>query len=390
MAKISKSVKKQILNIAFLLLLIGLTLFVLLRSNTELNFENIGNFIARSNKWLLTAAVACMFAATFCEGLSLYIISRRFGHKCKLRSAMVYSSADIYYSAITPSASGGQPASAYYMVKDGMSVGTASFTLVFNVIAYTAAIIVLGIAAFIIRPAMITTFDFLPKLLIILGLVVQTLLMLFFIACLVCHKAVLKLGNGIITLLTKLKIVKRPEKWRDKLKTEISKYKDCGKVIRQHKLLFVQALIINIGQRGARVLISCFVCLAADPAAPFWDVFVLQSFLIVGYTSIPLPGGVGIFEYLYINLYAGLFTKDFILSAMMIVRTITYYLSMLVTGLITLTYHIYLMRRAKKIAADAPASNESASGLPEEQKEEDGEKAGEEEEKNKTEESEAL
>lgn len=377
MAKISKSVKKQILNVAFLLLLIGLTLIVLLQSNSELNFENIGNFIASSNKWFLAAAVGCMFVATFCEGLSLYVISRKFGHKCKLWSAMVYSSADIYYSAITPSASGGQPASAYYMVKDGMSVGTASFTLVFNVIAYTAAIVVLGIAALIIRPAMISTFGILPQLLIILGLVVQTLLMLFFIACLVCHKAMLKLGNGLISLLSKMKILKRPEKWRDKLETEIGKYADCGKVIRKHKLLFLQALIINIGQRGARVIISCLVCLAADPSASFWDIFVLQSFLIVGYTSIPLPGGVGIFEYLYINLYAGLFSKEFILSAMMIVRTITYYLSMLLTGLITLTYHIYIMRRVKTAPAAESVAEEGETSEPEaepsEQTEENGE-----------------
>ena len=82
------------------------------------------------------------------EALSIYLISRQLGHKGRLLSAMVYSSADIYYSAITPSASGGQPAAAYYMHKDGMNVGTASFTLVFNVVAYTAAFLVLAVAVF--------------------------------------------------------------------------------------------------------------------------------------------------------------------------------------------------------------------------------------------------
>ena len=38
---ISKSARKQIFNILFLLVLIGITLFILLTSNRELNFENI-------------------------------------------------------------------------------------------------------------------------------------------------------------------------------------------------------------------------------------------------------------------------------------------------------------------------------------------------------------
>ncbi len=359
MKKISRSIKKQLLNIAFLLLLIVLTLVVLFKSNSELNFQNIGKFISESNKWLLFAAVCCMFLATACEGFSLYIISRRFGHKCKIGSAMVYSAADIYYSAITPSASGGQPASAYYMVKDGMSVGTASFTLVFNLIAYTAALVILGIIAIFIRPHMLSQFEFFPQFLIIIGLVVQTILLAFFLACLFCHRVVLKAGNGIITFLNKIKLIKNTEKWRTKLLNETTKYSDCLKVIRKHKLLFLEALIVNMGQRVFRVLISCFVCLAADPNAPFWDVFVLQSFLIVGYTSVPLPGGVGVFEYLYLKLYTIAFDSQFIALSMMIVRTITYYLSMIVTGLLTLGYHIYIMRRKPVVA---PENNDGADG----------------------------
>ena len=44
---ISKRAKKQIFNILFLLVLIGVTLFILFRSNRELNFSDIGKFIKR-------------------------------------------------------------------------------------------------------------------------------------------------------------------------------------------------------------------------------------------------------------------------------------------------------------------------------------------------------
>ena len=110
---LSKNTKKQLINILFLAVLIGVTLFILFTSNRELNFENIKDFILRCNPWLIVAAFVCMLLFIAFEGLSLHLISRRLGYKPKLSSSMVYSSADIYYSAITPSASGGQPASAY-------------------------------------------------------------------------------------------------------------------------------------------------------------------------------------------------------------------------------------------------------------------------------------
>ena len=134
----NKKARNQLLSFLFLFVLIAVTLTVLALSYQELNFENIFDFIKNSKWWLLIIAVFCMIAGVVFEGLSLFVISRKLNNKGKVLPCIAYSSADIYYSAITPSASGGQPASAYYMVKDGMSAGSASFTLVFNTVAYTA------------------------------------------------------------------------------------------------------------------------------------------------------------------------------------------------------------------------------------------------------------
>ena len=271
---------------------------------------------------------------------------------------MVYSSADIYYSAITPSASGGQPASAYYMVKDGMDAGATTFTLVFNLIAYTAAILVIGVLAFIFRPRMFPHFEFFVKFLIIAGIVLQTLLLGFFIACMWCHKAVLKVGNGLISLLARMKIVKNTEKWRGKLTDEVEKYRLSFMEIRKHRALFFQALLLNVAQRVSQVLITCFVCTAADPGASFVDLFAMQAFVLLGYNSIPLPGGVGAFEYLYLNIYTLRFDNTFIVVAMMVTRVISYYLCMALSGVVTLVYHIRLIKRKRQEIPREKSENE--------------------------------
>ena len=345
---ISKRAKKQIFNILFLLVLIGVTLFILFRSNRELNFSDIGKFIKSSNPWLLAAAFVCMLLFIVFEGLSIHLISKRLGYKNRLLSSMVYSSADIYYSAITPSASGGQPASAYYMVKDGIDPGATTFTLVFNLIAYTAAILVIGAAAFIIRPHMFSRFGFWIKFLVAAGLIVQSLLLAFFIACMRCHKAVLGCGNGLISFLHKLKIVKNTEKWRAKLTDEVEKYRTSFEEIKKHRALFFEALILNIAQRVSQILITCFVCLAADMQAPLADVFVMQAFVLIGYNSVPLPGGVGAFEYLYLHIYGLHYQNAFILSAMMVTRGISYYICIAVSGIMTLAYHVTVLKRKER------------------------------------------
>lgn len=362
MKKLSKK-QKLIVNICFLLVLIGVTLAILFTSNKELNFKNIADYIKTGNPWYLCAAVACMLAIVVLEGFSLFLIVRKLGFKGKAAKAMAYASIDAYYSAVTPSATGGQAAAAVYMVKDGMTAGSASFTFVFRAVTFTSAYVILTAAAFIIKPSLFLQLDFWPQFFIILGVATQLLLVGFFIALLLCHRTILRIGNGIISLLHKMRIIKKKEKWRTKLIKEIAKYANCVKQIKKHKMLFVNVLLLNLGEHVLRVLISVFVCLAADGSASFCDIFVLQCFLLVGYSSIPLPGGVGIFEFLYLNIYKLAFSeKQFLLSAMMIMRTISYYLCMLVTGAVSLIYHVITVRRKK---GETPETEPSSAQLPE-------------------------
>lgn len=349
--KASKQVKKQLLNILFLVLLIGVTLVIVFVVNKDaFSFRDLGEFLsACGNRWYwLIAALAASALFVVFEGASLFFILRGLGEKPKIFSSLIYSTSDVYYSAITPSATGGQPASAFYMVKDGVGAGKASFSLVFNLIGYTAAILVIGCAALIIRPSYFGLIDhWFMRLLIILGFVLQGILLAFFIACMFCGSAVKKLGNGTVSLLTKIRLVKKPEKWRKKIADEVEKYKECRHAIREKPFMTVANFLFNLLQRTSHVLVSCFVCLAARPASNFWDLFALESLVLIGYNSVPLPGGVGAFESLYINIYGiGIgFDDAFILSAMMVTRFISYYLRMIVCGVLTLAYHVHLVRK---------------------------------------------
>ncbi|MCQ4775571.1 flippase-like domain-containing protein, partial [Lacrimispora saccharolytica] len=89
----------------------------------------------------LLLAVSGMFGFIFFEGMALTVIVRSLGYPAKHRQGFVYSAGDIYFSAITPSASGGQPASALFMIRDGIPTTAVMAALLLNLIMYTMVII---------------------------------------------------------------------------------------------------------------------------------------------------------------------------------------------------------------------------------------------------------
>ena len=355
----TKKVKKQIINIAFLVVLIGVTFTVIFVSQ-DINIHDIGQFLYNCNPWYIVGAFGGMLGYIIFEAISLHIIARKLGHKSKFTSSIAYSTSDLYYSAITPSASGGQPASAFYMMRDGMSGGTAGFTVLFNIISYTAATILVGLFGVIACPGMFGQIGhWLAKTLVIVGFVIQLALLALLLLCLFRARVILKIGNWGITLLSKMHIVKKTDKWRGKLDGVVTKYRACRTVIKKHPMLFVNALLLNTAQRVSQTLIPCFVIMASplfgEVNVSFLELFCMQAYVMIGYNSIPLPGGTGVYEYLYPNVFGiGFADMTFVLSAMMVSRAISFYISMVVTGLYTLVYHAVGIKKIKDEGGTPP------------------------------------
>ena len=368
MAKMNKKTKRLLINLGIVAALVAITLAVLFVSQKdELNFGQIKEYFKNGNPVWIVGAFACMIMFTVFEGISIWFIARFFGSKPNMISTTAYSAANGFYSAITPTAAGGQPAAVFYMSRDGMSPGKASFAILLNTIGYTAAIFAVGIAALCINPALFgginTVF---AKVLVILGAVIQLGLLGLYIGGMFFGKAIIKLGNGIVTLLHKIRIVKHPEKWRAKIEDEVTKYGECRQILKEKPLVIFTTLIFNILQRAAQTLIPCFVCLAIDPEAPFLEIFALQAFVLFGYNSVPLPGGVGAYEYLFMNIYGQLFPENsFVLLVLMISRLFSYYLSLIWSGVFTLTYHMVKVKKVKEeTAAEEPIEENNADEQP--------------------------
>ena len=292
MSDMKKNVKKQILNISFVVVLVAVTMIALLNSNKELNFQSLGDFFSECNYWYLIGAFIFFLAFVFFEAFSLHIVLKKFGYKSKITSSIAYSASDIYYSAITPSASGGQPASAYYMVRDGISGGTSGFSLIFNLVGYTAALLILGGVAFVIDFNMFLDFVPFVKFLIVFGFVAQIGLLIFFVLCMRKHRQVMAFCGFCVNVLNKLHIIKNKDKWMGRVGRLVVKYKSCYNDFRKNRKTLVWVILCNVAQRLSQIMISVMVCKSVVDFNML-DVFAMQAFVVLGYNSIPLPGGIG-------------------------------------------------------------------------------------------------
>jgi len=339
-----KNTKKQILNISFVVLMAVITIVSLLSSSKELNYANLKQFFRNCNLIYIAIAFVCWLGFILFEALSLHVILKKLGYKQKINSSIIYSTSDTYYSAITPSATGGQPASAYYMIKNDVPGGVAGFSLVFNLIGYTAAILIIGLFALIFGFDVFLQTSAFVKILIVFGFVSQILLLLFFIACMCYHKVVLKYGKLLVVLLNKIKIIRNKEKWLTKVENVVEKYRSCYEDFKKHKKILIPVLLFNVAQRTSQLLISVFVCMSAVNCS-FFDILIMQSFVMLGYNSIPLPGGTGAYEYLYLQIYCMSFSESFVIISMMVNRAISYYLSLILSGVYTMVYHVLNIKR---------------------------------------------
>ena len=339
-----KNTKKQIINISVVIVLTCIMVAILLNSGHELSLSNIKTFITNCNLSYIAIAFVCLIGFILFEALSLHLILKTLGYKPKFLSSIAYSTSDTYYSAITPSSSGGQPASAYYMVNDGISGGAAGFALIFNLIGYTSAILIIGSIALVIGFNTFLELTLFVKFLIIVGLCSQIILLIFFISCMRYDSLVKKTGGIVVTILNKIKIIKDKEKWLYKVDATVEKYKNCYNLLKQHKKTFIPVILYNVAQRASQIMISVFVCKSIIDCS-FIEIFTIQSLVVLGYNCIPLPGGTGAFEFLYIKIYSLYLPTSFIILSMMCTRLISYYFSLLASGVYTIIYHIKQLRK---------------------------------------------
>ena len=98
------------------------------------------------NPFWLIPGVICVIIFIWGESIIIHYLMHSLGIKVKKWICFLFSSVGFFFSCITPSASGGQPAQVYYMKKEDIPIPISTMVLLIITIIYKMVLVLLGVA----------------------------------------------------------------------------------------------------------------------------------------------------------------------------------------------------------------------------------------------------
>lgn len=299
--------------------------------------EVLGMLRHASPMWM-SLSVISMLGFIVMEGLSLMCLLDHMGHPTTFVKGLAYGAADQFFSAITPSASGGQPAAALLMRGHNVPAGTITASLFMNLTLYTASTVVIGVVCFAIRPNLFMRFDWFSRGLIIFSTVVLIALGLFFLGLLRKGELITRVGCSIIDFLHRKGLLKRKKRWTRKIERMRREHEVCAEKISGAPMAIAMAFIFNVLQRIAQITVTLTVhkALGGHIHGTGLDVWVVQAFSQIGSNCVPIPGGMGAADYIMLDGFQGMMTREYAYSLQIVSRGLSFYICTLVSAVIFL------------------------------------------------------
>lgn len=345
--------KKEVLYSLISVLLAVISIWAVVSQTRNYSFDNLARFFSEANPIGITAAVICMLGYIVFEALAILTVLKAFGYKRRFNKGIIYSAADIYFSAITPSASGGQPASAFFMGFDGIPTGVVTVTLILNLVMYTASIISIGFVALIINPDLFYHFETFSKVLILVGYTILSLLIVFFIMLIKNEKIVYKIGMALISILSKIHIIRDKKSYEARLEKIIEDYKKCSGMIDGQRAMLVKCFLCNLAQRLSQILVPVMVFLAdGGRIKGAVNVFVTQVYTTIGSNIVPIPGAMGVSDYLLIDGLRDLMSVEDATNMELASRGISFYSCVLISIIIVAVGYFAVKNKNSKMNND--------------------------------------
>ncbi|MCQ2483161.1 MAG: flippase-like domain-containing protein [Clostridia bacterium] len=343
--------KKKIFWIVISILISGLSIWAVIAQSASFSLEEFKTFIVESDKRWVVGAALCMFGYIGFEGVAVRRIAAAIGYKRSRIQGTVYGAADVYFSAITPSASGGQPASAYFMLQDDIPGTAVTVTLLVNLIMYTLALLFLGFICSVFRFEIVLKMSTLSKVLIVVGSVVLIALAVAFFLLLKKAEVFYKICNGFLRFFERIHILShhRCEKLCAKLNNTMAEYKECAETIYGKKKMLFDAFVLNVLQRLSQFFVAFFVFLAHDCGIKkAFDVLITQCFVSLGSNCIPIPGSIGVADYIMLDGYENIVGEELATYLELLARGISFYGCVVISAIIIIIAFVYNRIRRKK------------------------------------------
>lgn len=294
--------------------------------------ENVLNALRNINPIFLIVCILFMIGYWMCESATIHAILKPLHPKAKFRDTWLDTIIGQYFNCITPFASGGQPMQAYYLVQFGVPLGSGLTALLSRFIVYQFVLTIYS-AVTLIAGLNLFGDDLAAKGLmpfVLIGFVINTAVIVFLLSIALWKNGTVKAANGIITLLTKMRIVKDPMHWRLYFTREVNKFHHNFKFLKKNVWVIVKSCFFTFIQLTLYLSISYVLYRGFGlNGESLFKIISYQAYVLMISSFIPLPGAMGAAELGYAGFFRDMFGTYTGVSTMLW-RIFTFYLPILV------------------------------------------------------------
>ncbi len=294
--------------------------------------------------WMI-GLLGCWLAYVLFETGGIWAYLRGEGYRISLFRVLVTELVGLYYSNITPSAAGGQPMQVNSLRKAGIPVSHGTLALTIRVVTNQFMICLIALVLYLVNRDFV--YNQLQGVIWFarVGWLINFAAVPLVVLAAFRRKWIQALAEKLIRLGAKLRIVRNPEKLKEKTTETLDNYHESlMDLVHRPRQILLQLLCSGLSVLGLMGSVV-FTYYAFGQSGTGWSKVLTLSFLLfVSASYTPLPGASGAQEGGFMRYFGGVFKDGTVNPALLIWRFFTYYLSLIV-GAFTLIVEKILLRK---------------------------------------------
>lgn len=297
--------------------------------------------------WVVMAG-GCIALYLFLRMATLRFYLSRRGYRIAWIQAAAVTGAGQFYSAITPSASGGQPMQVLYLHRMGVPVSLGTACVCVKFLGFQMAFLAMGAVLWAVSSGMVAQQLAGFRWLVAAGFLINSGLIAAVLLTIPKTRVVDRLIRFLIRLGERIRIVKDGDALFESFESAIRDYRDALLQLLRRPMDAIVVFVLSMLQVLA--FMAVVICLyhafglAGEGAV---KLLTLQLLLFIAAAFVPLPGAAGAQESGFCIFFNGIFPGETLMAAMVSWRFFSYYL-LLFMGLVMMLPEKMFRKRVKK------------------------------------------
>jgi uncharacterized protein (TIRG00374 family) len=154
--------------------------------------------------------------------------------------------------------------------------------------------------------------------------------------------------TALLKALNRIHVIKRIDHYLEKVERSMQQYQDVAVYFGTHKMVVWNVLVITLVQRCVMFYVTYLTCLSFGVRdTDMVTIVALQGMISVAVEMLPLPGGMGISEKLFLTMFAPI-CGSITLPAMVISRGLSFYTELIISAIFTIVAHLVIGRERER------------------------------------------